>query len=105
MSTEFDDLEEKKTEDEYEDVCFMCRRPEHIAGKMFKMPQNICICNDCMQKTMDMMSQYDYQGMLNQPGMMMTPEDFNSFQKQFPNITFMNLSDLLGQGGIPNKQK
>jgi len=105
MSTEFDDLEEKKTEDEYEDVCFMCRRPEHIAGKMFKMPQNICICNDCMQKTMDMMSQYDYQGMLNQPGMMMTPEDFNSFQKQFPNITFMNLSDLQGQGGIPNKQK
>jgi len=97
MSTEFDDLEEKKTEDEYEDVCFMCRRPEHIAGKMFKMPQNICICNDCMQKTMDMMSQYDYQGMLNQPGMMMTPEDFNSFQKQ---LTVCSLSEPLHNNAI-----
>ena len=111
MSTEFDDLEEKVKEDEYEDVCFMCRRPEHVAGKMFKLPNNICVCNDCMHKTMDTVSQYDYQGMLHQPGafngqgMMMTPEEFNKFQSQFPNITFMNLADLQGQGGIPNKQK
>ncbi len=92
-------------EDDYEDVCFMCRRPEHIAGKMFKLPNHICVCNDCMHKTMDTVSQYDYQGMLNQPGMMMTPEEFNRFQNRFPNITFMNLSDMQGMGGIPNKQK
>ena len=101
-----EDKEEKKdADDDYEDVCFMCRRPEHVAGKMFKLPNHICVCNDCMHKTMDTVSQYDYQGMLNQPGMMMTPEEFNRFQNQFPNITFMNLSDLHGQGGIPNKQK
>ncbi len=117
MSLEFDDKDEKdadvadmtsdeeKKENDYEDVCFMCRRPEHVAGKMFKLPNHICVCNDCMHKTMDTVSQYDYQGMLNQPGMMMTPEEFNSFQNRFPNITFMNLSDLHGQGGIPNKQK
>ena len=117
MSLEFDDKDEKdleeikeksdeeKNDGDYEDVCFMCRRPEHVAGKMFKLPNHICVCNDCMHKTMDTVSQYDYQGMLNQPGMMMTPEEFNSFQNRFPNITFMNLSDLQGQGGIPNKQK
>ena len=117
MSLEFDDKDEKETDvvsttsdeeqkdSDYEDVCFMCRRPEHVAGKMFKLPNHICVCNDCMHKTMDTVSQYDYQGMLNQPGMMMTPEEFNSFQNRFPNITFMNLSDLHGQGGIPNKQR
>lgn len=100
-----DDKKESDKEDDYEDVCFMCRRPEHITGKMFKLPNHICVCNDCMHKTMDTVSQYDYQGTLNHPGMMMTPEEFNSFQNQFPNITFMNLADLQGQGGIPNKQK
>ena len=42
---------------EYEDVCYICRRPEHIAGKMIKIPNNICICQDCMQKTFDSMNQ------------------------------------------------
>ena len=41
---------------DYEDVCYICRRPESKAGKMIKMPlpnNNICICNDCMQKTLN----------------------------------------------------
>ena len=46
--------EEKK---EYEDVCFICRRPESKAGKMFHLPNHICICDDCMHKTMDAVSQ------------------------------------------------
>ncbi len=64
---------ERKTDDEkqgeYEEVCFICRRPESKAGKMFKLPNHICVCNDCMHKTMDTVSQFDYQGMLNHPGM------------------------------------
>lgn len=44
-------------EPEYEDICYICRRPEHIAGKMIKIPNNICICQDCMQKTFDSMNQ------------------------------------------------
>ena len=57
----------KSDNSEYEDVCFICRRPESKAGKMFKLPNNICICDDCMHKTMDAVSQFDYQGMLNNP--------------------------------------
>ncbi len=59
--------EEKK---EYEDVCFICRRPESKAGKMYHLPNNICVCDDCMHRTMDAVSQYDYQGMLNNPELM-----------------------------------
>lgn len=38
---------------EYEDICYICRRPESKAGKMMKLPNNIHICSECMQKTFD----------------------------------------------------
>ena len=88
-------------ESDYEDVCFICRRPESKAGKMFKLPNHICVCNDCMHKTMDTVSQFDYQGMLgNNPF-----ENMGKNGKGFPNISFVNIADLQGEGGIPNKQK
>ena len=58
---------DKDKKPEYEDVCFICRRPESKTGKMFRLPNNISVCNDCMHKTMDTVSQFDYQGMLNNP--------------------------------------
>ncbi len=94
----------KSDNSEYEDVCFICRRPESKTGRMFKLPNNICVCDDCMHKTMDTVSQFDYQGMLNNPNFQ---EELNRFSGQngFPNISFVNLADLQGDGGIPNKQK
>lgn len=104
-----DASDDKKEEPEYEDVCFICRRPESKAGKMFKLPNNICVCSDCMHKTMDTVSQFDYQGLLNNPGMFgtmnLSKEDIEKDKKGFPNISFVNLADLKGDGGIPNKQK
>ena len=99
-----DKKDDKKDSSEYEDVCFICRRPESKAGRMFKLPNNICICDDCMHKTMETVSQFDYQGMLNNPNLQ---GDLNQFggQNGFPNISFVNLADLQGDGGIPNKQK
>lgn len=105
----------------YEDVCFICRRPESKAGKMFHLPNNICVCDDCMHKTMDAVSQYDYQGMLSNPAVFnMLNNQFenkdndqgedaqedkeNRKGKGFPNISFINLADFAGDG-IPNKQK
>ena len=106
-----EDTEEEADEDEddspYEDVCFVCRRPESVTGKQFKLPNNICVCNDCMHKTMDAVSQFDYQGMLD-PSMLaqsMNQSDLSELSKKFPNISFVNLADLQGDGGIPNKQK
>ena len=62
---------DKKDDDEYEKVCFICRRPESVAGKMINLPNNICVCNDCMQKSFDIMNsgQIDYSQLMNIPGM------------------------------------
>ena len=51
-----DDYDEDK-ENDYEDVCFICRRPESKTGRMFKLPNHISVCSDCMHKTMDTVSQ------------------------------------------------
>ncbi len=90
---------------EFEDVCFVCRRPESKAGKMFHLPNNICICEDCMRKTMDTVTQFDYQNLLNNPNLM---GELNKNMGTFPNVGFFNLGDMPGDfnmGGIPNSQK
>lgn len=62
----------KKNADEYEKVCYICRRSESRAGKMISMPNNIYICADCMQRTFDSLnnSGINYDDMMkNIPGM------------------------------------
>ena len=81
----------KDNNKEYEDVCYMCRRPESVAGKMVRIQDNICICSSCMQKTFDSMNSGFNMGDLN----------FNNM----PNISFMNMSDLSGFQGVPESQK
>ncbi len=91
--------EEKGTEkeEEYEDICYICRRPEHVAGKMIKIPSDICICQDCMQKTFDGMngSGFSMDDVMGMP-------PFGRGNK-IPNISMINLSDL--QGMIPGSQR
>ncbi len=93
-------------ESPYEDVCFVCRRPESKAGKMFHLPNNICICDDCMHKTMDAVSQFDYQNMLNNPTLM---NELNKNTGGFPGMNFFDMGNIPGGfnmgGGIPNSQK
>ena len=87
------DSNQNNDENEYEDVCYICRRPEHVAGKMIHIPNNICICQDCMQKTFDSM---------NSSGINMN-DMMNMNLGSMPNISMINLSDL--QNSIPNSQK
>ena len=85
----------KDEKEGYEDICYICRRPESKAGKMIKIPNNICICRDCMQKTFDSMS-----------GSGFNLGDFNPANMGFgnmPNISMINLSDL--QGMLPKSQQ
>ena len=78
-------------EQNYEDVCFICRRPESKTGKMFHLPNRICVCNDCMHKTMETMSQfsdagipgYDFSGMMNG----FDPSVFNNMTSPYVNMT------------------
>jgi ATP-dependent Clp protease ATP-binding subunit ClpX len=98
--------EDKDNENDYEDVCFICRRPESKAGRMFKLPNHISVCSDCMHKTMDTVSQFDYLGMLNNQDTSSNPgKDKDKDKRTFPNISFVNITDLQGEGGIPNRQK
>ncbi len=78
---------------EYEDTCYICRRPEHVAGKMIHIPNHISICQDCMQKTFDSM---------NGSGFSMD-DMMNMNIGRMPNISMINLSDL--QGTLPNSQR
>lgn len=45
--------QQEKDQQEYEKICYLCRRPESKAGPMIVMPGNMCLCHDCMQKTFD----------------------------------------------------
>ena len=81
--------EKDKQDDEYEKGCFMCHRPESIAGKMIEMPNHITICQSCMQRSFDSMTN----GSL----------DFSKLMNSIPGIQFLNLSDL--ENAIPKRQK
>lgn len=84
--TELQETNDKK--EEYEKFCFMCRRPESVAGKMIELPNHIHVCSDCMQKSFDAMNngQIDYSKLMNIPG-----------------IQVMNVEDL--ENMMPKQQK
>lgn len=99
-----------KKEDEYEKVCYVCRRTESVTGKQITMPGNISVCPDCMQRTFDMaMNTPGFGGMSG-----INNIDFNKLVDEkgnpnmeelskMPNIGFINMSDL--QREIPGRQK
>ena len=97
VATESENEEEKS---EYEDVCYICHRPEHVTGKMIKIASDVCICRECMQRTFDSMNGNGF-GM----GMGNMDELFGMNPGKMPNISMINLADLQGFPGMPNRQK
>ena len=102
----YEDVEDSDDKDEYEDTCYICRRPESIAGKMIHIYGGLSVCNDCMQRTLDAMNNTGF--------------DMNTGKNQkMPHISMIDLSDLSGffgggmpggpmdgmMGGIPNSQR
>lgn len=65
--------------DEYEKICYICRRPESRAGKMVIMPGNLQVCPDCLQKAFDTVNNTD----LN-------------------NLDFMSMDPTMFFGGFPS---
>ncbi len=53
MDSNKDDKQDKR--EQGSDFCMMCRRPEEVCGKLIHMPGGMCICHDCMQRSMDTM--------------------------------------------------
>ena len=50
--------------DEYEQVCSICHRSSDIAGPMLEIIPGMCVCNDCMQKSIDTISRMQADGTL-----------------------------------------
>ncbi|MBO5303684.1 MAG: ATP-dependent Clp protease ATP-binding subunit ClpX [Lachnospiraceae bacterium] len=82
---------ENENDNEYEQICYICHRPESVAGKMIQIPGTICICQDCMQRTFDSMNTSGF------------PMDDMMNMGKMPNISMINLADL--QGFMPQQQK
>ncbi|MGN0151789.1 MAG: ATP-dependent Clp protease ATP-binding subunit ClpX [Wujia sp.] len=78
---------DENEKDEYENYCYLCRRPESIAGPFINLPNNIHICNDCMQKSFDSLNSNSMQ--------------FIDLSKM-PNI---NMSQFMPFDDIPQSQK
>ena len=142
---------DNKDSNEYEEICDLCRRTSSAAGRMFKLPNDMHICEDCMQKTLESMGSLNlgsFMGMgipplngIKSPAGQETPVEvipgdrdkgenarsieepekeegeekkketlgqnnpFMGFQG-FPNISFLNMSDLQGMlGGRPRVRK
>ncbi|MCD8098319.1 MAG: ATP-dependent Clp protease ATP-binding subunit ClpX [Lachnospiraceae bacterium] len=80
----------QEQEEEYEESCFVCRRPASKAGKLMDLTDDIHICPECMQRMLDMMGGGNV--------------DFSKFDfSRMPNISMINLSDL--QNMIPRRQR
>ena len=79
----------ENNEDRYEKVCFICHRPESVTGKMIDLPNNICVCPDCMQKSFDTMNNMNFGGM-----------DYSQFMNMGP---MMGFGDMDAQ--IPKSQR
>lgn len=87
-----DNTNDRKDE-EYEKYCYLCKRPESVAGRLVNMPGNIHICADCMQKTMDSMNNGNFGGM-----------QFLDLSN-LSNFGNIDMSRFMSQNDIPNKQK
>ena len=90
MAEDKDYLEqEEENKEDYENVCFICRRPESKAGKMIDIPGGIHVCMDCMQKSFNSLNNM--------------PMDYSELMKNMPNISMVDLNSL--QNEIPKKQR
>lgn len=81
------DMKDKNKDGDYEKYCYLCRRPESKVGKLIYMPNNINICQDCMQKTFDSFAGSNMQFM------------------DLSNMPNMNMNQFTPVDDIPKKQK
>ena len=67
--------------DNQNDVCRICGRTEKEAGKLIRLPGELCVCEECMQKSIDEMQKRT---------------DLQDLFSNFQNMQVMNITDLFG---------
>ena len=82
--------ENKKDDNKYEKICYMCRRPESKTGTMISMPGGIDICPDCIQKTFNSMQSMDISKLSGNMNM----DDIKNIDLGSLNIPNMNVNPI-----------
>ncbi len=72
---------------DYENYCYMCRRPESETGKLINFADNVFICPECLQKTLDQIQNSPILDITNMPG-------FNNLNMFTPNMDIPNSQKL-----------
>ena len=75
--------------------CFMCGRTESEAGPLIELPNRICVCRDCMQKSFDTVNRQVDQGGFN----------IQELLKNFPGVGMIDLGSLMGRVPKPHPKK
>ncbi|MCC8017249.1 MAG: ATP-dependent Clp protease ATP-binding subunit ClpX [Lachnospiraceae bacterium] len=120
-------------QNKYEEYCTLCHRPASRCGRLIHVPNNMNICQDCMQKTFDSMANLGFPGM-SDIGSLFQNNGGNSDNQgnagsdsgennggsadntgsantpnnagaRIPSISFVNMSDLQGLFGHQPKIK
>lgn len=73
-----EDKNDKKNEIRY---CMVCGRSEEDCGRLIDLPGAGTVCNDCINKSLDMIKGRD---------------DLKGLFEKIPHMTFMNMSDFFG---------
>ena len=89
MADEINNNNFDNNHDEREHVCYMCHRTESRAGKMLRMPGNMYVCVDCIQRTIDSIGSsgfdLDNLGFGGMPPFMGMPFGGNPAPEEIPN--------------------
>ena len=86
--------DEKKEEKKRERFCSVCRRPESKTGPLVTLTPDMCVCNDCMHKTLDYMQNGNI--------------DYNSLLRglsNIPGLSFLNLGGSVPRQAPAEKKK
>ena len=91
-TTDSDSSNDKDNKDDKKptEFCYMCHRPDTIAGPLIKMAPGMGVCSECMQRTFDSMGSFGLGGGDNSKS--------NMDMSKMPNISFLNLGNLFGDG-------
>lgn len=89
-ATENDNNEDKKDEKKVVEFCYICHRPDTVAGPLIKLAPGMGVCNECLQRTFDSMSGFGFGGGDNSKS--------NVDMSKMPNISFLNLGSIFGDG-------
>lgn len=58
-----------------EEICYLCKRGESKTGRMLHLPQNITVCNDCLQNTLNLFANSSMPDFLKDSGMMRNKQE------------------------------